>query len=508
MFKNMLKRSWLSIIRKPSRTLILTLLLLVMTNLILATTTIKRAVNESITYAKESLSGTVYLQANMETFRSTIQSGNFSERPARPEVKLANARQIATSQYVKDFTFSYQTTANASGFELVENDDSTMMGNFNQMREQMRQMPRIGGGNLELPELTRGDTQIQGINAFAFVNDVQSGNIKLADGTALDETANGVMISVDLANQNNLKIGDTITLVRLSDENKISLSIIGTYEITSEKFNANTIYTSVKTAAELAGLTSETIESEDFTVQNVRYYLTNAEYKDQFIDEAKTLYTSLDTDGLTLEIDDTAYQQMVGPIEAVGGFAHTIFWIVVAASVLIITLIITINIKDRRYEMGVLLSLGAKKTNIAGQILTELILVSTVALIISLGTGNLIARAMGKSLLEQQLTMNQTQQNQGFGRGANAGRPNMPSDFPGGKFSGLSPNTKTNVKTIDEINITAGAQDYAILVLATYAVVLLSLLIPTANILRYQPKTILSSKEWYEKWQHLNYRKS
>ncbi|MGI6612593.1 MAG: ABC transporter permease [Candidatus Nanosyncoccaceae bacterium] len=493
MFKNMLKRSWLSTIRKPSRSAILILLLLVMANLMLATTTIKRAVDESIIYAKETLSGTVYLQANMETFRQKMESGDLSERLTRPEAKLADARKIATSQYVKDFTFSYQTSANASGFELVENEDSEMMGRFNQMRDRMRQMPFPSGD--DIPDAVRGDTQVQGVNAFAFVGEVQSDTMTLVDGVALDENSTGAMISVDLSSQNSLKVGDNISLIRLSDEAELVLPIIGTYETTSENFNANTIYTSVDIAAELAGLSKEDIEAENFTIQNVRYYLTNAEYKDQFITEANAQYPNLEADGLKLDINDSAYQQMVGPIESVGSFAKTIFWVVAVASVLVINLIVTINIKDRRYEMGVLLSLGARKTNIVGQILTELILVSTVALVISFGTGNLIAQKMGNSLLEQQLVMNQQQQNQGFGRGINAGRPGMPGEFPGGGFGGRMLGEASGVKTIDEINIQVGAEDYAVLILATYAVIILAMILPTANILRYQPKEILSSKE-------------
>lgn len=494
MFKNMLKRSWLSTIRKPSRTIILALILFVMANLMLATIAINGAVKQSVAYAKETLSGTVYLQADMEKFRDQMQqqmrSGTSTTRPTRPEVALANAQKIADGQYVKDFTYSYQTTANASGFTLVKNEDSAMMGQFNQMREQMRARPG-GDSDASIEPPARGDTQIQGINAFAFINNVQSGTMKLAEGEALDENSTGVMISADLATDNNLKVGDEISLSRLSDNTKFTLKIIGTYETTSDNFNANTIYTSVKTATELASVSTDDFNNGNFAVEDVRYYLTNAEHKDQFIAEAKQQYPTLTDDGLTLDIDDNAYQQMVGPIESVGSFANTIFWVVAGASILIITLIITINVKDRRYEMGVLLSLGAKRSNIAGQILTELLLIGTIAFAVSIGTGSLIAKTMGNSLLQQQLTMNQTQQTNNFGRGLNAGRPGGPDNFGG------EPGSQTNqqVEAISTIDVNATTRDYTLLFAAGYAIIILSLILPTTNILRYQPKTILTGKE-------------
>src|SRR5690606_9618525 len=114
-----------------------------------------------------------------------------------------------------------------------------------------------------------------------------------------------------------------------------------------------------------------------------------------------------DEDNLNLDIDDSSYQTMVGPIEHVGSFAVTILWIVIAATVAIITLIVVINVKDRRYEMGVLLSVGAKKGNILGQIFIELIVVGTIGFLLSLGTSQMLAQKMGENLLQQQITSSQ-----------------------------------------------------------------------------------------------------
>ena len=78
MFKSMLKRSWLSTVRKPSRTIILVLILFVMANLMLATIAIKNSVNSNVQYAKEKLGGVVYLSVDTEKLRAQIQSQNSS----------------------------------------------------------------------------------------------------------------------------------------------------------------------------------------------------------------------------------------------------------------------------------------------------------------------------------------------------------------------------------------------------------------------------------------------
>ena len=74
MFKNMLKRSFLSIRRKLGRTIILTSIFFMMANLVLAAITIKTAVGAQMDYAKSTLGGTVTIQADMEEIRESQRS--------------------------------------------------------------------------------------------------------------------------------------------------------------------------------------------------------------------------------------------------------------------------------------------------------------------------------------------------------------------------------------------------------------------------------------------------
>jgi putative ABC transport system permease protein len=486
MFKNMIERSWLSTIRKPSRTIILVVILFVMANMMLATIAIKSAVNESIKYAKESLGGIVYLQPDMESLRekamgdaSGSQSTMGRVQIQRPSVSIDLAKEIADSEYVKDYTYSISTSANASGYELVETEESSM-------REQIGGMMRPGSPDGESFRFGRGDTNIVGINSFAFIADVEAGNMQLSDGEIFDEsTAGGVMISADLAVLNALSVGDQISLTTITNEAEKTLMVVGIFENTTDNFDPNTIYANVETAAEFDE------SGEELGAQSVKFYLLNAEDKDAFVAQALAKYPELETDGLKLDIDTSSYDQMVGPIESVGSFATTILWVVIIASVVIITLIVTINVKDRRYEMGVLMSLGATKMNILGQVLVEMVIVATVGFALAIPTGTVVAKAMGEGLLDSQLVMNEEQSTQNFGRGQSAG---MPALSAGGGWA-VAEQAGTQVEAIDEINVSAGASDYAILFTAGYLIIILALIVPSVNVLRYEPKTILSGKE-------------
>ncbi len=501
MFKSMLKRSWLSIIRKPSRSIILGLILFVMANMLLATVSIKNSVDESTQFAKEKISGTVYLQQDMEKMRQEMTSAQDKDeglKMERPIVSQSLADDIVKSDYVKDYSYSINASANADGFEAVETAQNkrerAFRDSFNSAKEQnQNQGSGMQGGtgmppaDIPNPILDRGDISVLGINSYNFISDVENGSMEIAEGEAFDEnTTDGVIISDELAEANSLKVGGTLTLKTVSDEKQVSFKVVGIYSSTAEEFDYNTIYANIDSTKKL--LSSD--EQNSLSLQNVRYYLTSAENKDAFISEVNQKHPDLADKKLKIDVDDTAYQTMVGPIESVGSFSVTIMWVVVIAAVVIITLIVVNNVKDRRYEMGVLMSLGAKRRSILGQVFIELIVVGTVAFSLSLVSGQVIAQKMGKSLLNQQIASSKETSQQetapGMGRGQFAGGPGNP--MRGGR-------AQSNVERIDKIDVSAGIQEYATIFGIGYLVIILAMIVPSINVFRYQPKTILSGKE-------------
>ena len=79
-------------------------------------------------------------------------------------------------------------------------------------------------------------------------------------------------------------------------------------------------------------------------------------------------------------------------------FAKMFVWIVVIAGSAILCLILALTIRNRYYEIGVLLSLGQSKVKIIAQQLIEVGLIAVVAFVISLGTGQLTSHYMGNML--------------------------------------------------------------------------------------------------------------
>lgn len=509
MFKSMFKRAWLSITRKPSKTVILAIVMFVMANLVLASIAIKNAVKESTRFAKESLGSTVYLTADMDKLREEAQAnmeqgsddggGGFTRiRIERPTIYVDLVKNIANSSYVKDYTYGINATAEESGFDAIEEEENSS---------------GFGGMTIRMGNSMYGNMSIVGINSYAFISQVQDKTMEIIDGDYFDEsTDGGCIISNDLATQNGLKVGDTIKLINkeidmenydprsnedptVTSSETIEVKIIGIYDVNADNFNYNTIYMNVETAAKF--LKADNYNDDgNYGVENVAYYLTNPEYADAFKEEVNSKYPNLSDDKLKLDINNDAYEQMAGPIESVGSFADTVLWIVIIASILIITLIINNNIKDRKYEIGVLMSLGGTKKNVIGGFLVELIIIGTIGFALSIGTSYFLADTMGKSMLESQVSSANEQSENNFGRpGAGGMGGNRGGGFVinGGTIGGTINNA--NVETIDNIDVSVSVGDYALLFLIGYLIAGVAMVLPSMNIVKYEPKTILTGRQ-------------
>lgn len=203
-------------------------------------------------------------------------------------------------------------------------------------------------------------------------------------------------------------------------------------------------------------------------------------------------YPTLSTEYLKLDIDSSAYDQMVGPIESVGSFADTVLWIIIIASVLIVTLIINNNTKDRKYEIGVLMSLGGSKKNVISGFLVEFIIIATIGFTLSIGTSYFLANSMGQNLLESQLKQSEEQSQNNFGR---PGAGEMGNNFRFGQNELEGTNRNDNVEAIDNIDISVGISDYVLLFMIGYLIVGVVMIIPSMNIVKYEPKTILTGRQ-------------
>ena len=277
--------------------------------------------------------------------------------------------------------------------------------------------------------------------------------------------------------------------IKDSDDKDVEVTIKGIYKTSnsgdsmSARFNfmnpANTIFSSYTMVNTLTG-------SEGKTIDSAVYNLEDPKDMDSFVKQANKL---IDTDTFSLETNDQMYQQMLQPLNNVSSFAKNIVILVAAAGVIILTLIIMLSIRERKYEIGVLLSLGESRMKVVSQFFVEMFICMIFALGIAAASGNVVGNAVGNQLLSQQTT-SQNANNQADAAG-NGGPGQMPGGSRGGGQMGGNPFTQT--EEIQELNIAVQPMEILSLAGIGLGISLFSIVLSSAGILRLNPKKILIS---------------
>lgn len=449
--------------------------------LVLTGITIQSAAVKSSELAREQLGGSVTLKVDREKMMKEQQESGDRKRFESTLVSVKSAEKLASLDHVKSYNFISSTSALADNFDPIESgDEDSSDSNSDE--------PAGPGGNEQGGrQMMQADVSIEGVTSTAHVSEFSEGTSKITEGRALtkdDVNKKVAVIEETLAEENKLKVGDTIKVKTSSDEaTTINLKIVGIYKTTSSGDNQaqnfaflnpyNKIYTPYTAASALKG--------DDYknAIDEAVYNMDDASNIDAFIASAKK--TGIDLDTFTLDANDQLYQQMVGPIENVASFSKNVVYLVTIAGAVILSLIVMMSIRERKYEMGVLMAIGEKRWKLIGQFLTEILMIAVLAIGISALTGSLIAGQIGNQLLSQQIEQTSASQSAGGMMG------------PGG--GGFFGQNTAQVSAIDQFDIQLSFEDLMALSGIGLLIAMFATLLPSISVLRLHPKTILTKQE-------------
>ena len=481
----MFKRAMLSVRRRKVKTIIFFAFLFIVSSLVLSSIAIKNATKESMENAKKSISSEVVLSRDMSKLKEDFQNERNMGEPKEKNddekremlkdmhgkmnenvAKLSDVITISKIKYVSDVRYTVKVNGTNSSFSIYEENN-----NQNE-NDDFRRDNRMKFNNNSL--------EIEGINTFDLESDYVNKKIELIDGESFDETSDDtVVISYELSVTNNLNVNDTITITNSNGEN-IDLKIIGIYQYSDSKgfnTNYNKIYVNINTAEKF--MTEEEYNNKDYQVSDVIFYLNDSDKVDEFISLAKEKVITLEERNLTLDIDTMEYKKMVSNLEGVLKFSNIVLIVVSVSSIVIISLMVINSLKDRNYEIGVLLSFGEKKMKIIGQFIIELVLIATGAFILSIGSSKLMSQKLANIVMENQQNTIEVINNDRNIRGTSFGPMN---------------NYK-NENKIKSIDVSTNIDDVLKLFLIGYGIIVISMIIPSIKILNTDPKNILSRKE-------------
>ena len=307
----------------------------------------------------------------------------------------------------------------------------------------------------------------------------RDGMLELIEGSHVPvDGGHGAVISKALAEKNGLKIGDSITLTVDGGENT-EIKMIGLFEVVKQEQAYTNAYQDLMSDA-AAGY------------QSVVFGVNDPAQLDGIVSELKQ-NDSIDWRAFKVETNNKTYQEAAAPLEKFQTLITTVLILIVAVSAVVLSLILTMWAKSRIHETGVLLSIGIRKTAIIGQYLAEVLLIAVFAFGLSFFSSNLIAGQIGNSLLQAQVQSAQEQSapldDNGLQiqikDGANQNDVVINDNGDGGEA--MQKNAP-----VEPLDVSIGLDNMILLYLIGFTIIVLSVGVSSASVMRLKPREILS----------------
>lgn len=230
-----------------------------------------------------------------------------------------------------------------------------------------------------------------------------NGTYKLEEGRHIKADDSYVaLISKELADKNNLSVGDTIEFITETDIDitDTTFKIIGIFSgtegmsksaITPSDIPANLGYIEMNSLSEL-------YDSEGYDFLDV--YTHTPEEAKELMETIKNL-PEVKGKTFTFNLNSEDFDLVSTPLSSFGSMVDTTVFVLTIIGVLIVVLLLLLWTRGRKKEIGILLAVGRSKVEIVGQFLTENILITFLSIIVSAGLSITFADKIGAYIIQK-----------------------------------------------------------------------------------------------------------
>ena len=434
MKKDMLRNSLLYIKRKKKKSIIV---LFILTAILISLYTCL-----SINKFSNNVESIIYRAANSSFI---LKSKNSQELFDTKEVE-----GIKNLDRINEYNLEYETLAQLKGDDVFGGEQKVEISNLNSEYENL--------------------LKIFGVRDSSLSNDFTSEVFKIVEGRHIGkDDKNKIIVHEELAKQNQYKLGDKVSIKQIKqydpDDEDINsnIGLENEYEIVgifsgkkqesytgfSSDYSENMAFIDYSSSQKISG-----IDSNYEKLNQATYFVNSPENMDKVISSIKNM--NINWSNIDLEKNTKIFDDISTTVGSIKGIIQIITYSIIVGGCIVLSLILILWLRERIYEIGILLSIGVGRCEIIGQFILELIFISIPSLFISTLIGNLVTRKILSEIILKEKIM-----------------------------STLS---NTSNKIFGSENIFIICQSYGLLIL----IILLSVLITSGIILLKKPKEILS----------------
>lgn len=231
-----------------------------------------------------------------------------------------------------------------------------------------------------------------------------SGALVMCEGRGIDTSIdNGIVISKEMAEKHDLKVGDTIQAVNnpLSSDKTRELKIIGLFEIVADKtdeksnYNEASYYDYANNAFVSEAAMKDLLENyADVGYAAADFFVTDPKQLEVIIQQVQNI-DSINWNNFQIIANDEVYQNISASLSNTGTLITTLIIVVTVVSMILIIVILSMSIRGRKRETGILLAVGIVKPAVILQYVLETLLIAVVAFPLAYLSGKRVAGTLG-----------------------------------------------------------------------------------------------------------------
>lgn len=415
--KYIFKNAYKSILRNKGRNILMGIVVVVIACASAITLSIRNSANKLVTAYENKYNIEASLTYNRKKLMENI-SEDSDDAESRIEtfnniepVTIDEINNYGKSDYVSYYYYTYNVGVNSDDIDQVTEEiakvtteTKTTGGGF---------PGGFGGGPTTTRKTeiiqnmgTSGDFTLVGYSSYEGMTDFVNGSYMITDGKVSDDfTSNGCVINSELATLNDLKVGDTITLQSINDEDlTYDLVITGIFTDSSEATNdMRSMYSSSVNKIITNSTMIEKIVSDDEDAKTTitpTFVLKNKDVVEKFgaevekkgLDENYQITTNLDT-----------IESETESITNISSFSTTFLIVTLAIGGIVLLILNMINVRERKYEIGVLRTIGMKKSAVTLQFIFELLSISIIGLLLGAAIGSASSVKIANKMLASEI---------------------------------------------------------------------------------------------------------
>ena len=493
------KNAFISIIRNKGRNILIGIIILVIAAASTVTLAINNTASDLIGSYQSAYDKELTISFNRENMTKDF---DFSKREKLDDMKdkfnnissytVSDVEKFADSDYIESYYYTYDISLNGNNIEKATSEIS------NGKNPDMPNFPS-GGMSFGGAGGSSYDFTLNGYSSVDAMSEFIEGTyemVEIADD-AWDKAFDGnyAFINEELASYNNLKLNDTFKLED-EDGNTYKFTIIGIYKENESgvagpmSLFSNSANTIITNADALIAITKS--NSDVKGTVNPTFIIYSYDDKDKIQAE---FYEKGLNENYTVETNEETAMAGLSSIKNVQSFATTFLVITLVIGGIVLFIINMINIRERKYEIGVLRTIGISKSKLTMQFVSELLMVGFVALMLGAGIGAIMSKGVSNSLLASEINSSKESSEKiknNFGGGPNGFNPMEMGN--GGPMGNFSEKGKPKVEAYESIDAVVNFSVLLELLGIGLTLILISSLAAMISIQRFTPLTILKER--------------